>query len=316
MNNITTDLYTILRIERSATPQEIRKAYYELAFKYHPDKNKTPGSEEKFKEIQMAYEILSDPQKKLSYDKLPNHQQSQMTSVLSDLYVNDIYNIFKYCCMGFIPNFDKIFDCLIATYGNENNLKKDIAEFNIGNIIQMVLSSTPKIIEQIPSKKNNDISIVIQTQIEEIYADKRIKIKINRQTKERFVRYIQLNRKKLVFVGEGETRNGKTGDLYINIDVEKHERYTLNNHDIIMNHEITLFEFLYGANVIVPFMDDEPIIVELPKMTQQYTIHNKGLPTCNVGLKSVKKSRGDLIINFTIKNINNQNFIDSVKQLS
>ena len=54
------DFYKILGVSRSATDEELKKAYHKLAIKYHPDKNKDPGAEEKFKEIAEAYHVLSD----------------------------------------------------------------------------------------------------------------------------------------------------------------------------------------------------------------------------------------------------------------
>ena len=63
------DYYKILELNKNATEDEIKKAYRKLAKKWHPDKNRdNPKAEEKFKEIQEAYEILSDPKKKETYD--------------------------------------------------------------------------------------------------------------------------------------------------------------------------------------------------------------------------------------------------------
>lgn len=66
---MATDLYAILELSKGASDAEIKKAYKTLARKYHPDVNKDPGAEAKFKEVQKAYSILSDSQKKANYDQ-------------------------------------------------------------------------------------------------------------------------------------------------------------------------------------------------------------------------------------------------------
>ena len=60
----------MLGIARNASEDEIKKAYRRLALKYHPDKNKAPGAEERFKEVAEAYEVLSDKRKRDIYDQL------------------------------------------------------------------------------------------------------------------------------------------------------------------------------------------------------------------------------------------------------
>ncbi|KII89961.1 hypothetical protein PLICRDRAFT_40143 [Plicaturopsis crispa FD-325 SS-3] len=63
------DLYKVLDVHRSASEQDIRKAYKKLSKKYHPDKNKEPGAEDRFVEVAHAYEVLSDPEKRQIYDR-------------------------------------------------------------------------------------------------------------------------------------------------------------------------------------------------------------------------------------------------------
>jgi len=62
------DLYEILGVGRDATPAELKRAYRQLARKYHPDVNSSPDADERFKEINLAYEVLSDPVKRQQYD--------------------------------------------------------------------------------------------------------------------------------------------------------------------------------------------------------------------------------------------------------
>ena len=63
------DYYKSLGLVRGASEEDIKKAYKKMALKFHPDKNKTPGAEEKFKEIAEAYEVLSDPKKRQVFDQ-------------------------------------------------------------------------------------------------------------------------------------------------------------------------------------------------------------------------------------------------------
>jgi curved DNA-binding protein len=71
------DYYKILGVKRDASAAEIKKAYRGLARKYQPDVSKEPRAEERFKNISMAYEVLSNPEKKQAYDQLGSYQSGQ-----------------------------------------------------------------------------------------------------------------------------------------------------------------------------------------------------------------------------------------------
>ncbi len=103
------DYYDILGISRDATKSKIRDAYRKLAFKYHPDRNKDSGAEEKFKEISEAYAVLSDDEKRRQYDQF-GHAGISGKYTWDDIYRGvDFDEIFRDMGFGF-GGFDSIFD--------------------------------------------------------------------------------------------------------------------------------------------------------------------------------------------------------------
>ena len=90
------DYYEVLGIAREAAPEDIKRAYRQAALKYHPDRNKEPGAEDKFKEAAEAYEVLSDPEKRQRYDRF-GHSGLRGAGVhdFSGMGVDDIFSIFS-----------------------------------------------------------------------------------------------------------------------------------------------------------------------------------------------------------------------------
>eukprot|EP00061_Rhincodon_typus_P012088 g37576.t1 len=78
------DYYKILGITKGTAEEDIKKAYRKLALKYHPDKNKSPDAEDKFKEIAEAYDVLSDPKKREIYDQYGEEAKFQQNSPKQD----------------------------------------------------------------------------------------------------------------------------------------------------------------------------------------------------------------------------------------
>ena len=103
------DYYDILGVSPQASEEEIKRAFHKLALKYHPDRNKLPGAEEKFKEAAEAYAVLSDPEKRKEYDARGfegiNKQYNQEEVFNQDKF-RDVFTEF-----GFNPDdiFSRIF---------------------------------------------------------------------------------------------------------------------------------------------------------------------------------------------------------------
>lgn len=112
------DYYKILGVNKNSSYEEIRKNYKELAIKYHPDKNKNPDANEKFKEINEAYKTLSDPNSKAQYDNMFERGQ-----------YNDINNMFS-------MNFEKAMKMFNDMFNN-NSLGRNMFIFPTINLSQM-----------------------------------------------------------------------------------------------------------------------------------------------------------------------------------
>jgi len=122
------NLYSVLEIDKTATDKDIKKAYRKLALKWHPDKN--PDNKEaihKFREIQTAYEVLVDKNKRRKYDMMSMTEQIELHSFIKECIKNappaykNIYNIFSN-----------------IIYENENDLEKDINNLDIKNIYNKI----------------------------------------------------------------------------------------------------------------------------------------------------------------------------------
>jgi molecular chaperone DnaJ len=114
------DYYEVLGVPKDAPKQDIKKAYRKLALKYHPDRNKSPDAEEKFKEISEAYAVLSDDEKRGQYDQFGHAGISGRYS-WEDIYKSaDFDSIFRDLGFGF-GGFGSIFDMFFGGRNRRRN---------------------------------------------------------------------------------------------------------------------------------------------------------------------------------------------------
>ena len=88
------DFYKTLGLSKNASPDEIKKAFRKKAMKYHPDRNNSEGAEKKFKELNEAYEVLSDPQKKENYDRFGSAEPSRFSHGHGGFDFDDFFQSF------------------------------------------------------------------------------------------------------------------------------------------------------------------------------------------------------------------------------
>ncbi len=138
------DYYEILGVKKDASKEQIKDAYRTLALQYHPDRNKAPEAEEKFKEISEAYAVLSDDQKRQTYDQL-GHAGFDQRYTSEDIYRGtDFDSIFR--DMGFGDIFRTLFGGGGFGGGERRNVGQDIG-YNLQITLEEAARGTEKEIE-------------------------------------------------------------------------------------------------------------------------------------------------------------------------
>ena len=274
------NLYKILQINSNSSQEDIKKAYRKLAMKWHPDKNinNKINAEKKFKEINKAYDILSDPQKKKKYDMYGEEGLDNNYSNFTTF--NNPENVFNHF------------------FGKENNF------FN--NFEQKQNHYSKPV--------SNTINIDVYVTLEELYTGIIKKLKITRKIyntpisfkKEKEI--INLNIKKgyksgtkITFKRKGnQIYNMLPGNICFIIKEKKHIIFSRENNNLIVNKEIDLKEALVNYLIEIPFLDNTSYIREkignnlVIYPGYKHIITGKGMPDSKTG------KYGNLYIYFKI----------------
>jgi len=283
------DYYKILGVSKSASRDEIKKAYRALSLKYHPDKNSDPNVNCKFSEISEAYEILGDPIKRQEYDLSNSNPFIRMNSHMAD-ELPDIMNLFHGIFNGQVPLGN------VHVFHNGSNIPENIGPFI--NLHQAMQKPVP-------------ILKTISVNIEEIYTGTQLPIEIERFIMQNGVKVTE-NEILYVDIPEG-TDDGEIiilrekghiinetikGDIKLAIKVINNSSFKRKGLDLIIEKTITLKESLCGFTFEIKHLNGKILTLNNTKGNiippEFKKIYN------NMGIKRGDHT-GSLIIEFHIK---------------
>jgi len=282
------DYYKVLGVSKNASADDIKKAFRKLARKYHPDVN--PGdkrSEGKFKEINEAYEVLSDADKRRKYDTLGPNWQDQFgfspgTGRSYSSYRGSPLN--NDSATGFSDFFEALFGRTTAANRRagediEQHVEVTLQEAYTGGMRTFNIQST----EPCPICRGTRVvagkSCTNCSGLGMLARSKRIKVKILAGVD---------NGSKIRVAGEGQpgSGGGPRGDLYLVISLKPDQLYERKGDDLYADIDVDLVTVMLGGEVPVPTPDGRKLVLTVPPETQNgrlFRLANKGMPRLRSG---------------------------------
>jgi DnaJ-class molecular chaperone len=269
------DYYKILGVEKNAGKEEIKKAFRKLAHEHHPDKNN--GNDAKFKEINEAYTVLSDDNKRQQYDTFGSSGPSGFNPGQGGYGQYSGFN----GANGF-GGFD--FSGFTRQYSNQNG---QTFEFDLGDLFGDFFGGGGR-----RPRKGASITVDVELSFKESIFGIEKELNIN---KEKIVVTIPPgieNGQGLRVQGKGEEGAGGRGDLIVRVWVKDDPVFRKEGYNLVMELQLKLTVALLGANVDIDTLDGK-IEVKIPAGTT----HNEILRVKNKGVPNDRKDkRGDLLI--------------------
>ena len=268
----TPDYYKTLGVPRTATADEIKKAFRKLARTHHPDAG---GDEAKFKELNEAYEVLSDDKKRKLYDQYGTANENQIPQGWGGGSVN-VEDIFGGAGGGFGS---------WPTSWKASATAKARSERTGTSTICPVSGAG----RQPRPRKGQDMNVTLNVTFDEAFkgAEKRVTVRVpGRGESETLTVKIPagaVDGGRLRFKGKGGPgeNGGAAGDLLITTKIDEHPYYSRKGADVLMDVPVSVAEAALGASVVVPTPDGTKVRVKVPAGTQDdtvLTVRGKGAP--------------------------------------
>ncbi len=269
------DYYATLGVGREASADEIKKAYRKLARKYHPDVSKEKDAEEKFKDVQVAYDTLSDAEKRAAYDQLGQHRPGEdfrpppgwerhfrfEQGNFEDLDLADLFEHFgggAFQGRGARPRRAGAGGSGFAMAGQDYEVTAHLALEDLVRGAEVSLDlSAPEM------SPDGTVRRVPKT----------VRVRVPRGA---------TDGQRLRVPGKGGpgVGGGPAGDLYLNVALRPHPLYKASGHDLYLELPLAPWEAALGAEVEVPTLDGRVKVAVRPgsRAGQKLRLAGKGLP--------------------------------------
>lgn len=287
------DHYKTLGINSSATYEEVRRAYRVLARRYHPDVNPGKASEEKFKAISSAYQVLSDDKRRADYDAV--YERIQIAAFAEKFRTKLRKGAPKKSSTGTAAQREKPAggSFLKSSFKWYKEAKKDAVK-KLGNIRALFRKTSDATPSKVTSVSIIEVSISIK---EAIFGQKKtVEIPQSRGSRKISINIPAGVRSGSVLRLRQRSQRSEAEEIVIIIRVAQHPFLTLQNKGLVVEVPVSLSEALLGANVTLPSLD-ESVLVKIPPGSQSGTeirVKEKG-----VLLKD--GTRGDIVYRLLVR---------------